>query len=162
MNSIQGNFTLYQDGQLIIYMASGTWNAEGSLACLRGIRQLINRVDQDEFGLLIDTSRGEGFNFECYEIWIDAIDEWYEQGLRAGIRLDNRTDMNYRIFSEPFDNIMIPLIGLGYSKNITSAVKVLNRRGFKGFESGLANATKISNCPDLGLPSNFMEPSVLR
>lgn len=162
MSSGKGNYTLYHDNQLIIYIASGPWDAVGSLQCLQHIRQLIKRTEGKELGLLIDTSRGEGFTFECYDIWIDAIDEWYANGVRAGIRVDNRTDINYRIFSEPFDEILIPLIGLGYSRNVASGVKVLQRRGFKGFESNLDNATKISNCAELGLPSNFMTPAVLR
>lgn len=157
----QGNYTLYQHGQMIVYIASGAWNAEGSHKCLAHLKRLIDRIEEDEFAMLIDTSRGEGFTLECFDIWMKAIDDWYASGLRAGIRVDNRTDINYRIFSEPFDKVLIPLISLGYSKNIQTGVKVLRRKGFKGFESHLDNATKISNCPDLGLPSNFLEPPIL-
>lgn len=161
MSSAHGNYTLYQDGQLIVFLASGPWNGDGSRQCLAHLKQLIGKVEHEEFAMLIDTSRGEGFTPDCFEIWIQAIDEWYASGLRAGIRVDNRPDINYRVFSAPFDKILIPLIGLGYSKNIQQGVKVLHRKGYAGFENQLQSATKISNCSALGLPANFLEPSLL-
>jgi hypothetical protein len=162
VNTEQGNYTLYQDGQLIIFIASGPWNSAGSMRCLDDIRCLIDQIDENEFAIIMDTSRGEGLTLGCFDIWIEAIDDWYTKGFKAAIRVDNRADINYRIFSEPFDAVLKPIVGLGYAKNIAHGIKVLQRRGYKGFEDSLENATRFSNCSELGLPSNFLQPSILK
>lgn len=136
MFSEHGQFRLYAQGQIILFVAEGVWNLEASEHCIAEIEKLIRQLDTDEFGLIIDTTTVEGLTEESYRSWFDAIHYWLDHGLKATTRIDDPASFTYKVFLANFDKLLQSKMQFIFSDSVSDAIKWLNTLEFNGFENG--------------------------
>ncbi len=128
-----GNYSVEFDKDIILFKAQGIWNIESSIHCISMINACIEKVDPDNFSIVVDTEKVTGITPDSAELWFKTISVWQTIGHKALARIDNPNSINYKIFLADFDDYFMNSINFQYAKSQEDAIKWLHSLGYKGF-----------------------------
>ncbi len=128
-----GHFQVACDGNIIYYKVVGMWNKEASLNCITQLRDCFLRLAREPIAMIVDTSEFEGGIPEAFELWRAEFYFWFENNLKAFIRIDDENSIHYQLFLAKIDEKLQQNVYFEFAESFDQALTIAKQRGFLGF-----------------------------
>jgi len=130
-----GDYKVTADGEIILFIAKGSWNIESATRCIALINSCIEKIASNKFAMAVHTREITGNTPESYEALMAAINHWRNLGLGAVSFIDNTQTANYRVFVASFEKIFRASLNFKGTDTLDEAIKWFNDLGYPGFPS---------------------------
>lgn len=129
-----GEFDVSHDGSILSFRAAGTFNVEGSEACIKRIAAEIELMGRGPFALLVDQLDWEGVTEDGLAVWVSAANHWERHGHRAMARVCDPNNLTYQAFLAEFDRQYLGYAQIALFNTRRDALSWLWRLGYGGYE----------------------------